>query len=74
LSDFVVEKAKVGAWGSYQNKIHSNHDSTSSASENTTQYISHGVNCAGSEVLRALYDAKIGKRNEAAELRWSRSA
>ena len=28
----------------------------------TTQYISHGVNCAGSEVRRALYEAKIGKR------------
>lgn len=28
----------------------------------TTQYISHGVSCAGSEVRRALYEAKIGKR------------
>ena len=28
----------------------------------TTQYMSHGVNCAGSEVRRALYEAKIGKR------------
>jgi len=28
----------------------------------TTQYISHGVSWAGSEVRRALKDAKIGKR------------
>lgn len=34
----------------------------------TTQYMSHGVNWAGSDVLRALYEAKMGKRNEVMEL------
>lgn len=38
------------------------HDSTREKQERTTQYISHGVNCAGSEVRRALYEAKMGKR------------
>jgi hypothetical protein len=30
------------------------HDSNSKAQASTTQYMSHGVNSAGSEVLRAL--------------------
>lgn len=34
----------------------------------TTQYMSHGVNWAGSDVLRALYEAKMGNRNEVMEL------
>lgn len=37
-------------------------DSARLASERITQYISHGARCAGSEVRRALWDAKIGKR------------
>ena len=35
--------------------------SNSEKHDRTTQYISHGVNCARSEVRRALYEAKIGK-------------
>jgi hypothetical protein len=38
----------------YQNKINPNQDSTSKAEASTTQYISHGLKRAGSEVLRAL--------------------
>lgn len=34
----------------------------------TTQYISQGVSCEGSDVFKALYEAKIGKRKEAMEL------
>lgn len=34
----------------------------------TTQYMSQGVSWAGSDVLRALYEAKMGKRTEAREL------
>jgi hypothetical protein len=44
------------------------HDSASNAQASTTQYMSHGVNSAGSEVLRALYDAKTGNRKVGIEL------
>lgn len=30
--------------------------------------MSHGVSCAGSDVLSALYEAKMGKRIDAMEL------
>lgn len=40
--------------GTYQTRNHSVHDSTRSVHASTTQYMSHGVSCAGSEVLRAL--------------------
>jgi hypothetical protein len=53
--------ASVSSWPSalgrieaYQTRINSVHDSTSSAQASTTQYMSHGVRSAGSEVLRAL--------------------
>ena len=45
----------------YQARMNHVHDSTSEKQERTTQYMSHGVNWAGSEVRRALYEAKIGK-------------
>ena len=35
---------------------------------NDTQYMSHGVSWAGSEVLRALYEAKIGNSMVRTEL------
>ncbi len=38
----------------YQTRMNSVHDSTSRAHASTTQYMSHGVRRAGSEVLRAL--------------------
>lgn len=38
----------------YHARMKPAHDSKSNAQANTTQYISHGVNSAGSEVLRAL--------------------
>lgn len=52
----------------HQTRNHSVHDSTSRAQASTTQYISHGVSSAGSDVLSALYDANSGKRKEAMEL------
>ena len=52
----------------YQTSTHSVHDSTRRAHEKTTQYMSHGVSSAGSDVLRALYEAKTGKRKDATEL------
>lgn len=52
----------------YQTRNHSVQLSTRSAHARTTQYISHGVSWAGSEVLRALYEAKRGKRKDAIEL------
>ncbi len=48
-------------------------DSTREKQERTTQYMSHGVSRAGSEVRRALYEAKIGKRNVIIELNKSSS-
>ena len=45
----------------YQARTNHVHDSTSEKQERTTQYMSHGVNWAGSEVRRALYEANIGK-------------
>ena len=44
-------------------------DSKSNAQASTTQYISHGFSSAGSVVLRALYEAKTGKRKVGIELR-----
>ena len=38
----------------YQERMNHVQDSTSEKTERTTQYMSHGVNCAGSEVRRAL--------------------
>ena len=38
----------------YQTRMNPAHDSNSNAQANTTQYMSHGVKSAGSEVLRAL--------------------
>lgn len=49
--------------------MNSSQASTRSAQDSTDQYMSHGVSCAGSDVLRALYEAKRGKRKEAMELR-----
>ena len=43
-------------------------DSIKSAKERTTQYMSHGLSCAGSVVRSALYEAKIGKRTVMIEL------
>lgn len=46
-----------GGWcrvTAYHTSSHSVHDSTRSAQARTTQYMSHGVSWAGSEVLRAL--------------------
>ena len=39
---------------SYHERMNQVHDSTSEKQEKTTQYMSHGVNWAGSEVRRAL--------------------
>jgi hypothetical protein len=44
------------------------HDSTQSTHANTTQYINHGVNCAGSFAFSALYEANTGKAKLATEL------
>lgn len=38
----------------YQARMNHVHDSTREKQEKTTQYISHGVSCAGSDVRRAL--------------------
>jgi hypothetical protein len=53
----------------YQTSIHSVQLSNSSAQLNTTQYMSHGMSWAGSFAWRALYEAKMGKRNVAMELK-----
>lgn len=50
---YTVEKLFVGL-RSYQTRMNPTQDSSSNAHARTTQYISHGVNSAGSEVLRAL--------------------
>lgn len=52
----------------YQKRMKENHDSMRRQMLKTTQYMSHGVNCAGSDVFKALYEAKIGKRKDAMEL------
>lgn len=44
----------VGGEGLYQAKMNHVQDSMREKQERTTQYISHGVSCAGSEVRRAL--------------------
>lgn len=38
----------------YHTRMNPTHDSRSNAQASTTQYMSHGVNSAGSDVLRAL--------------------
>lgn len=48
--------------------INDTQDSASVQTLNTTQYMSHGVSWAGSDELRALYEANIGKRTDATEL------
>ena len=55
----------------YQARMNHVHDSTREKQERTTQYMSHGVNWAGSEVRRALYEAKIGKRMVMMDLKMS---
>lgn len=50
--------------GTHQTRNHSVQLSTRRAHASTTQYMSHGVSWAGSEVLSALYEAKSGKRKE----------
>ena len=44
----------MGYIGSYHARMNHVQDSTSKKQERTTQYMSHGVNWAGSEVRRAL--------------------
>ena len=47
-----VEGERVG--GAYQARMNHVQDSTREKHERTTQYISHGVSCAGSDVRSAL--------------------
>ena len=47
-------RAGMGGALTHQQRIHSVQDSTRSAQARTTQYMSHGVSSAGSEVLSAL--------------------
>lgn len=56
-------------WDTHQTKIHPVHASTTRKQANTTQYISHGVSCAGSFAFNALNEAKTGKMKDAMELR-----
>lgn len=44
----------LGVGCSYQARRNHVQDSTREKQERTTQYISHGVSCAGSDVRRAL--------------------
>lgn len=44
----------IGLIDPYQVRMKPAHDSKSSAHASTTQYMSHGIKSAGSEVLRAL--------------------
>lgn len=56
-NSFPLAKSLVGfSHGAYryQTRMNPTHDSASRAHARTTQYMSHGVNSAGSEVLRAL--------------------
>lgn len=62
---FGLEIARKKERITYQTRMNPVHDSTSRAQASTTQYMSHGVKRAGSEVLRALYEAKTGKRKVA---------
>lgn len=60
--------AVTGGRDTHHMRIKDTQDSTSRQQLNTTQYMSHGMSWAGSEVLRALYEANIGKRKDAMEL------
>jgi hypothetical protein len=55
----------------YQPIIKNVQDSAHMMTESTTQYMSHGASCEGSEERRALKEAKTGKKIVMTELRRS---
>lgn len=64
----VSARLMSGGCETHQARMKDSQDSARRQQLKTTQYMSHGVSWAGSDVLRALYEAKMGKRNEVTEL------